>query len=67
MEMAEPVRWCAREPTLSEMLTDPIVQALMDADGVDPKELEAALRSVAAGAFSGKVVTGFPSENATNQ
>jgi hypothetical protein len=46
--MAEPVRWCAHEPTISELLTDPIVRALMDADGVDPGELEATLRNVAA-------------------
>ena len=45
--MAEPVRWSANEPTLSEMLADPIVQALMQADGVEASELEATLRSVA--------------------
>jgi len=35
------------EPTLSEALTDPIVQAMMKADGVDPKALEAELKSMA--------------------
>jgi hypothetical protein len=46
--MTEPAQWWAYEPTISEILSDPIVRALMDADGVDPGELEAALRSVAA-------------------
>ena len=36
-----------REPSLEEMLTDPIVRALMEADGVDPEEVEALLRSIA--------------------
>jgi hypothetical protein len=44
--MTERVQWC-QELTLGEMLADPIVRALMDADRVDPAELEAALRSVA--------------------
>ena len=46
--MAEPLRWCAREPTLREMLADPIVRALMEADGVETEEVEATLRGVAA-------------------
>jgi hypothetical protein len=36
--------WFNREPTLAEMLSDPIVQALMRADGVTPREIEALLR-----------------------
>jgi hypothetical protein len=36
-----------REPTITEILSDSIVQALMDADGVDPKMLEAQLRHMA--------------------
>ncbi len=32
------------EPTLEEMLSDPIVRAVMEADGVDPQELAATLR-----------------------
>jgi hypothetical protein len=32
-----------REPTLEELLSEPIIIALMDADGVDPEELEAML------------------------
>jgi hypothetical protein len=35
------------EPSLAEILTDPIVQALMAADGVHADDLEALLRSVA--------------------
>jgi hypothetical protein len=37
------------EPTLSEILSDSIVEALMNADGVDPVALEAMLRQMAAG------------------
>jgi carbamoylphosphate synthase small subunit len=33
-----------REPTLKEMLSDSIIQAVMEADGVDPRELAAMLR-----------------------
>jgi hypothetical protein len=33
-----------REPRLEEMLADPIVKAVMEADGVDLRELEAELR-----------------------
>jgi hypothetical protein len=46
--MVEPARWCAHEPTLNEMLADPIVRALMEADGVEVGEVEATLRSAAA-------------------
>ncbi len=35
------------EPTITEMLSDSIVKAVMEADGVDPRELEAQLRTVA--------------------
>jgi hypothetical protein len=37
-----------REPRLEEMLADPIVRAVMEADGVDLRELEAELRQTAA-------------------
>ena len=33
-----------REPTLDEILSDSIVRALMEADGVDPQDLAATLR-----------------------
>jgi hypothetical protein len=36
-----------REPTIAEILTDPIVKAVMSADGVDPKVLGRQLRSIA--------------------
>ena len=41
------VRIPFREPTLEEILASPITQAVMAADGVDPRELEAMLRGVA--------------------
>jgi hypothetical protein len=40
------MNWYYREPSLEEMLSDPIVRAMMDADGVDPLELEAMLKEV---------------------
>jgi hypothetical protein len=36
------------EPSIAELLSDPVTQALMEADGVNPVELEAMLRRVAA-------------------
>src|SRR5262245_57247285 len=36
--------WYYREPTLDEMLSDSIVRAVMEADGVDPQKLAATLR-----------------------
>jgi hypothetical protein len=36
-----------REPRLEEMLADPIVRAVMEADGVDLRELEAELQQTA--------------------
>jgi hypothetical protein len=41
------ISWCHREPTITEMLSDTIVVAMMAADGVDPIALEAQLRSMA--------------------
>jgi hypothetical protein len=37
------------EPSISEILSDPIVKAVMQADGVDAKVLRTQLRRVAAG------------------
>jgi hypothetical protein len=34
------------EPTLEEMLSDPIVRAVMEADRIDPQELAATLTQV---------------------
>jgi carbamoylphosphate synthase small subunit len=41
-----PSQWC-RELTMTEMLSDSIVQAVMEADGIDPRVLETQLRKMA--------------------
>jgi len=40
------MNWCRREPTptLTEILSDSIVKAVMEADGIDPQELAERLR-----------------------
>jgi hypothetical protein len=38
------MNWYHREPTLDEILSDSIVRAVMEADGIDPQELAATLR-----------------------
>ena len=40
------MHWRHREPTLKDMLSDSIVRAVMEADGVDPQELEAMLARI---------------------
>ena len=40
------MNWCHREPTLEEILSEPIILAVMEADGVDPHELEAMLTQI---------------------
>jgi hypothetical protein len=35
--------WCYRQPTLADMLSDPVTRAVMDADDVNPRELETML------------------------
>jgi hypothetical protein len=40
------MNWCHREPTLEDILSDPIVEAVMAADGVDPQSLRRMLRQV---------------------
>ena len=42
------MNWRGREPRLAEILADPIVQAVMAADGVDPQQLLSILRKTAA-------------------
>jgi hypothetical protein len=42
-----PIRTRNSEPTITEMLSDSIVMAVMAADGVDPIALEAQLRGLA--------------------
>jgi len=41
------MRWCHDEPTLEDMLADPLIAAVMRADGVDSDELRPALNEVA--------------------
>jgi hypothetical protein len=36
-----------REPSLEDILSDPIIKAVIDADGVDAGELDAMLRCIA--------------------
>jgi hypothetical protein len=38
---------CFSEPTLDEVLSDPLVQDVMASDGVDPVELQASLNEIA--------------------
>jgi hypothetical protein len=45
--IGNPMRWCRREPTIMEILSDSIVRTLMEADGIDPEVLEAQLWSMA--------------------
>ena len=49
-----PISWSFREPTITEMLSDSIVMAMMAADGVDPVVLEAQLRGMAQGAAAAR-------------
>ena len=44
---ARPSRDGKPEPSIADMLSDPMVKAVMAADGIDPTELEAELRSIA--------------------
>ena len=39
--------YCYREPTLEEVLSDPIVKRVMQSDAVDPLELDELLADVA--------------------
>jgi hypothetical protein len=41
-------RWLTGEPTLSEVLADPVIQLMMRRDRVDPDNLQALLRGVSA-------------------
>jgi hypothetical protein len=40
------MHWWHREATLKDMLSDSIVRAVMEADGVDPQELEEMLTRI---------------------
>lgn len=39
--------FCFAEPTLDDLLSEPIITTLMEADGVDPAALKAAIREQA--------------------
>ena len=39
-------RWLTGEPTLGEMLADPVIQLVMRRDRVDPDNLQALLRDI---------------------
>ena len=41
------MRTCYDEPTLDDMLADPLIETLMRADGVDADELRPALSEIA--------------------
>jgi hypothetical protein len=49
IDEGQKMSWCRYEPSLNEILTDPIVEAVMAADAVDPDELEAMLDRIARG------------------
>jgi hypothetical protein len=52
------MNWYHREPTLNEILSDCIVKAVMEADGIDPQELAATLKE------AGRLIRrGYFSEN----
>ena len=40
------MNWNHREPTLDEILSDSIVIAVMEADGINPQELSTTLRQL---------------------
>ena len=42
-----------REPSIKELLAEPVVRALMKADGVDPEDVKALLHSSAASRADG--------------
>jgi hypothetical protein len=49
---------CWREPSLEDILSDPITQAVISADGVDTGELDAMLRGVVQKRRSAERATG---------
>jgi hypothetical protein len=63
--IASPMSWCRREPTITEILSDSIVQAVMDADGIDPEALEAQLRSIAREISAARLARQAASRNAS--
>jgi hypothetical protein len=53
--------WYQREPTLEEILSDPITKAMMQADRVEPQELAAMVRRIAC-ARTGAMKGGKPGQ-----
>lgn len=40
------MNYCHREPGLNDLLSDPVIRAVMDADRVDARKLEAELSNL---------------------
>jgi hypothetical protein len=59
------MRWYDREPTLEEILSDPIFKALMKADRIEPHELQSMLTHVAAVSRSVREIDTKPSDRRT--
>jgi hypothetical protein len=55
------MNWYRREPTLKDILSDSIISAVMEANGVDPHELEAMLKEV------GRTVRALPAARVCGQ
>ena len=51
---------CFPESNLGEALSDPLIRAVMAADGVDPRELESGLRDIARQLDSRRRSAGHP-------
>jgi len=49
-----------RDPTLAELLSDPLVKAIMKADGVSRRELEAVMKKVMTQRMAGKLIRSPP-------
>jgi hypothetical protein len=50
--------WFGREPSVGDLLAEPIVQALMQADGVDPEALAEILRRARLAVVRRKIASG---------
>ena len=50
--------WFGREPSVGDLLAEPIFQALMQADGVDPEALAAILRRARLAVVRRKIARG---------
>jgi hypothetical protein len=59
--------WHHREPTLEDMLSDPIIRAVMDADRVDPHELKAMLKDIGRALRAARGARSWSQWSATSQ